>query len=101
MVQLSGKCIQTKRPCKKLDHRFYRPYPVAERIGQQAYRLKLSQRVGIIHNVFHVLLLELYVSEGQRSAKLPSPIRVKSTAEYKAEETLCSGYRHSVFRYLV
>ncbi len=43
MVWLSGKNIQMKRPCKKLDHRFYGPYSVVERIGRQAYRLKLSQ----------------------------------------------------------
>jgi hypothetical protein len=36
MVWLSGKNIQMKRPCKKLDYRFYGPYPVAERIGRPA-----------------------------------------------------------------
>ncbi len=58
MVWLSGKKIRTKRPSKKLDHRFYGPYPVVERIGPQAYRWKLSQQVGSIHDVFHVALLE-------------------------------------------
>ncbi len=38
MVWLSGKNIRIKRPSKKLDHRFYGPYPVIERIGTQAYR---------------------------------------------------------------
>jgi hypothetical protein len=61
MVLLSGKNIQMKRRCKKLNHRFYKPYPVVESIGRQAYRLKLSQQVGNINNVFHVLLLEPYV----------------------------------------
>ncbi len=41
MVWLSGKNIRTKRPSKMLDHRFYGPYPVVERKGTQAYRLKL------------------------------------------------------------
>ncbi len=45
MVWLSGIKIRTKRPSKKLDHRFYGPYQVVERIGTQAYRLKLSQQV--------------------------------------------------------
>jgi hypothetical protein len=58
MVWLSGKNIQMKRPCKKLEHRFYGPYPVAQRIGRQAYRLKWSQQVENIHDVFDVLLLE-------------------------------------------
>ncbi len=58
MVWLSGKNIQTKRPCKKLDPRFYGTYSVTERIGRQASRLKLLQEVGNIHDVFQVLLLE-------------------------------------------
>ncbi len=57
MVWLSGKNSRTQRPSKKLNHRFYGPYPVVERIWSQAYRLKLSQQIGSIHNVFHVLLL--------------------------------------------
>jgi hypothetical protein len=101
MVWLSGKNIQTKQPCKKLDHRFYGPYPVAERISRQAYRLNLSQQVANIHDVFHVSLLEPYVSEGQRAAKPPPLIEVEGAAEYEVKEILCSGYRHCVFRYLV
>jgi hypothetical protein len=101
MVWLSGNNIQMKRPCKMLDYRFYGPYPVAERIGRQAYRLKLSQQVGNIHNVFHVLLLEPYVSGKQRAAEPPPPIEVEGAAEYEVEEILRSGYRRGVFRYLV
>jgi hypothetical protein len=33
MVWLSAKNIRTKRPSKKLDHRFYRPYPVIGWVG--------------------------------------------------------------------
>jgi hypothetical protein len=57
--------------------------------------------MGNIHDVFHVSLLEPYVSDGQRAAKPPTPIEVEGTAEYKVEEILHSGYRRSVFRYLV
>jgi hypothetical protein len=59
MVWLSGKNIRTKSLNRKLDHRFYGPYPVMERIGTQAYRFKLSQQAGSIYDAFHVLLLEL------------------------------------------
>ncbi len=41
----------------------------------------LSQQVGNIDIVFHVLLLELYVSERQRDAKLLLPIEVERAAE--------------------
>jgi hypothetical protein len=66
-VWLSGKNIRTKRPSKKLDHRFYGPYPVLERVGTQAYRFKFLQQVGSIHDVFYVSLLEPYVSDGWRA----------------------------------
>ncbi len=101
MVWLSDKNVQMKRLCKKLDHRFYRPYPVAERIGQLAYRLKLSQQVRNIQDVFHVSLLEHYVSNRQMAAEPPPPMEVEGAAEYEVEEILRSGYRCDVFRYHV
>ncbi len=81
MAWLSNKNIQTKQQCKKLDHRFYGPYPVAERIGQQAYWLKLSQHVGNIYDVFHLSLLVPYVSDRQRAARPPLPIEAEGVAE--------------------
>jgi hypothetical protein len=78
MVWLSGKNILKKHVSKKLDHRLYRAYPVVERIDTQAYRLELSQRVGSIEEVFHVLLLELYRSDGRTAPKLSSSIGIDS-----------------------
>ncbi len=101
MVWLSGKNIRTKSPSKKLDHRFYGPYLVIERIGTQAYRLKLSQLVGSIHDVFHVSLLEPYVSDGRRAPEPPPPIDVDGEEEYKLEEILKSAYRYNAFCYCV
>ncbi len=57
--------------------------------------------MGNIHDVFHVSLLEPYVSDGQRAAEPPPPIEVEGAAEYEVEEILRSGYRRGVFRYLV
>jgi hypothetical protein len=101
MVWLSGKNIQMKRPCKKLDHMFYGPYPVVKCTGKQAYRLKLLQQVGNIHNVFRVSLLEPYILDGRRAAEPPPPTKVKGVAEYEVEEILRSGYRRNVFSHLV
>ncbi len=101
MVWLSGKNIRTKRPSKKLDHRFYGPYLVIERVGTQAYRLKLSQQVGSIHEVFHVLLLEPYVSDGRRAPEPPLPIEVDGEEEYELEEIPQSAYRYNAFCYRV
>jgi hypothetical protein len=101
MVWLSGKNIRTKRPSKKLDHRFYGPYPVIERVGTQAYRLKLLQEVGNIHDVFHVSLLEPYISDGRTAPEPPPPIELDGQEEYELEAILQSGYRRGVFRYIV
>ncbi len=100
MVWLLGKNIRTKWPSKKLDHRSYGPYPVTERVGTQVYRLKLLQEVGNIHDVFHVSLLEPYVSDG-RTAEPPPPIELDGQEEYELEAILQSGYRRGVFCYLV
>ncbi len=77
MVWLSRKNIRTKRQSKKLEHRFYGPYLIVEWIGPQAYRLKLSQQVGSIHDVFQVSLLEPYVSDGRCAPEPRSPIEVE------------------------
>ncbi len=57
--------------------------------------------MGNIHDVFHVSLLEPYVSDRQRAAEPLPPIEVKGAAEYEVEQILRSGYRRGVFRYLI
>jgi hypothetical protein len=101
MVWLSGKIIRTKRPSKKLNRMFYGPYPVIERVGTQAYRLKLLQEVGNIHDVFHMSLLEPYVSDGRTAPEPPPPIELDFQEEYELEAILQSCYRRGVLRYLV
>ncbi len=59
-VLLSGKNIASRRPFKKLENKFLGPFDVVERIGKQAYRLKLPDRLKQLHDVFHVVLLEPY-----------------------------------------
>jgi hypothetical protein len=57
-VWLSAKNIRTRRPSRKLDLKYYGPFPIMERIGKQAYKLRLADSVGRIHPIFHVSLLE-------------------------------------------
>jgi hypothetical protein len=83
-----------KRPSRKLDHSFYGPYPVVERIGTQAYRLKLLQQAGSIRDVFHILLLEPYVSDVRTAPELPLPVEIDGKKEDELEEILQSGYRY-------
>ena len=42
-VLLSAKNIRTRRPSKKLDHRFLGPFKILELVGNQAYRLELPK----------------------------------------------------------
>jgi hypothetical protein len=57
-VWLSAKNIRTRRPSRKLDLKYYGPFPITERIGKQTYKLRLGDSVGRIHPVFLVSLLE-------------------------------------------
>jgi hypothetical protein len=65
----------------------------------QAYHLKLSQQVGSIHDIFHLSLLEPYISDGQRAPKPPPPIEADSKEEYKLKEILQSAYKYNAFCY--
>jgi hypothetical protein len=67
----------------------------------QAYRLKLSQQAGSIHSVFHVSLLELYVSDSCTAPEHPLLIEIISEKEYELEEIIPSEYRYGTLRYCV
>ena len=38
----------------KLSPRYIGPFPIIDRCGQVAYRLKLPKQLSEVHNVFHV-----------------------------------------------
>ena len=38
----------------KLAPRFVGPFPITERVGKMAYRVKLPERLAGVHGVFHV-----------------------------------------------
>ena len=47
----------------KLSPRFIGPYEVLERIKQVAYRLTLPPELAKLHDVFHVSMLQRYLSD--------------------------------------
>ena len=57
MVYLATKNIITKRPNKKLDHKYLGPYKVTKKISKNNYQLDLPPKVRI-HLIFHISLLE-------------------------------------------
>ena len=57
MVYLTIKNIITKKPSKKLDYKYLRPYKVTKRILKNNYQLDLPPKVRI-HPIFHISLLK-------------------------------------------
>jgi hypothetical protein len=72
-----------------------------ERIGTQAYRLKLLQQPGSIYDVFQVLLLEPYVSNLRTAPEPLPPIEIDIEEECKLEEILQGEYRYGTLDYCV
>ena len=50
----------------KLGPRYIGPFVIIERIGKVAYRLKLSDNLQGVHDVFHVSHLRKCLAEGDR-----------------------------------
>ncbi len=90
-VWLSAKTIHTRRLSRKLDLKYYGRFPITERIGKLAYKLRLGDSVGYIYPVFHVSLLEHCPPPTQVNAEEP-----EAQQEVKNEE---QGYTVKEIRY--
>ena len=99
-VWLNGKNIRSIRPVKKLDHKFYGPYNVIEPIGRRAYRLDLRGTLKV-HPVFHVALLEPYVSRLGEEPPEPPAIEVEGDDEFEVDDVLDSRWHRGKLQYLV
>ena len=56
------------------------PYEIVERIGEVAYRLRLSPEFSKIHDVFHVSMLRKYIAD-------PSHVLRDQSVELKEDLT--------------
>ena len=78
--------IRTRRPTKKLDHKWTGPYTILDKIGLHAYQLELPGDLQRIHNVFHVDRLKPHHPDPfQRVVSPPPPIYIKGEPEYEVE----------------
>src|SRR5438034_11598039 len=76
-ILINTKNMRTRRPSKKLNHRYLEPFSITKLIGTKAVRVGLLKTMHC-HNVFHVSLLELYRSNifDGRKKRLPEPMIV-------------------------
>ncbi|WMV40955.1 hypothetical protein MTR67_034340 [Solanum verrucosum] len=66
----------------KLSPRYIRPYRIAKRIGNVAYKLELPQELAAVHPVFHISMLKKCI--GNPSLILPTKsIKIKDNLSYK------------------
>jgi hypothetical protein len=71
----------------KLAAKYYGPYPVVERIGAVAYRLKLPDG-SRVHPVFHVSLLKKAIGRYNEEAELPDHLEGDKGIYYEPEDIL-------------
>ena len=69
----------------KLSPRFIGPFEILERVGQVAYRLALPPILSGVHNVFHVLMLRLYISDPSHVIDF-KPLRLDKGLNYEEEQ---------------
>jgi len=94
LVILSGRNIKTRRPSRKLDHKNHGPFQIEKIVSPLAVRLTLPRKWKI-HNVFHMLLLEPYLTSEHRAPPDPSKVLreaddIEQSEEYDVDEVMSS-----------
>ena len=74
MVYLAIKNIIIKKPSKKLDYKYLRPYKVTKKISENNYQLDLPPKVRI-YPIFYISLLKNainveFISTGRDNVKV-------------------------------
>lgn len=89
---LDARNITTKRPMKKLDHKWIGPFRILEKVSTHARRLELPRPLRSIHPVFHVSLLQPDHPNTipNRVEDPPPPVDVDGEDEYEVAEILDS-----------
>ena len=104
LVMLNGRHIKTKRPSRKLDHKFHGPFQIEKVISPTAVRLTLPSKWRK-HPSYHVMEIEPFES-GSRPAPDPAQILreaddIEADDEYDVEEVKGSIKRRNRVLYHV
>src|SRR5947199_9294367 len=88
-ILINTKNIRTRRPFKKLNHRYLELFPIIKLIGTKAVRVGLLKTMHC-YNVFYVSLLEPYRSNifNGRKERLSEPMIIDGDEEYESEKIL-------------
>jgi len=83
-VWLDSRNIKTTRPAKKLDDKWFGPFPIAEVISDNAYKLKLTPAFSKVHPVFNITMLRRFNADEIRER--PKPTHPLPTIDEEGEE---------------
>ncbi|KAM1013748.1 hypothetical protein ACFX2C_043829 [Malus domestica] len=81
----------------KLSPRYIGPYEITERIGEVAYRLELPLELSKVDNVFHVSMLQHYVSDPSHVIP-PQPLEINPDLTYDEEPVTILDWKDKVLR---
>ena len=102
-VWLEGTNIKMDRPMKKLNNKQHGPFPIIEKVGESAYKLKLPATWKKVHLVFNEALLTPYTLlqyPSQKKPEPPPPVNIDNE-EYKIEELMDLKFVRNKLKYLV
>ena len=103
-VYLDASEIQTTMPSQKLSHRKLGPFPVVNKVGNNAYHLQLPPSMSRLHPVFNIIKLSPIPEDpipGQHPLPPPLPEIIDGEEEWVMEEILDSKVINRKLRYLV
>ncbi|CAN6677996.1 unnamed protein product [Malus baccata var. baccata] len=81
----------------KLSPRYIGPYEITERIGEVAYIMELPPELSKVHNVFHVSMLQHYVSDPSHVIPL-QPLEINLDLTYDEEPMTILDWKDKVLR---
>ena len=104
-VWLNSRNIQTVRPTKKLDDKWFGPFEIDEVFPNNTYRLQLTPAFRNVHPVFNATLLRRFdpdqIEERPITEQPPPELDEQGEEAYEVEKILDSQYQQGRLQYLV